>query len=331
LFAFCGLAGVASAAPKLLTTYPTAACPVHGHVEPDVSYSCSAEFTLQGTNGYRITVSADAEPRTDPEVKLSAVGPAGNVEYTVPGKVTGATIRAKFGDLGRVSVRFHPSGRERDVAVPKRCQKDRPAVVTSRLGRFVGTIKFRGEGGFTQVGARSAQGGTGDPLTNTPQKLRCEFHISEAERQRELESVALDASPGTGITFGAARLFAELPSLSDSHGPLPPKGDRYLFLALASEKVGPMSVLRSAGAIGESTNFLFDPALTSATVSPPAPFTGSGDFLRGPDGSVSWTGSLAVPLPGLGTVGLTGGKATLETVASGLARLEEELQAGRHS
>jgi hypothetical protein len=61
-------------------------------------------------------------------------------------------------------------------------------------------------------------------------------------------------------------------------------------------------------------------------VQPPSPFTGSGDFLRNADGSTSWTGSLAVPIPGLGTVKLTGGKAELATVAEGLNSLEEELK-----
>jgi hypothetical protein len=321
-----GAPDVASAA-----TFPTAACPVHGRIESNVAYSCSAEFTLRASNGYRVTVSADAEGQTD-DVELDADGPDGDVQYRVPGKVTADRIQARFGDLGRVSVRFRPSGRLRDVRVPRKCMKERPAVVTSRLGSFVGTIRFHGELGFTQVSAHSAQGGTGDPLSNTPRKLQCEFHESAAERERELESVRLNGSPANAnISFGASRLFGDLPVPSESHAPLPPEGDRYLFIVLASEKVGPMSILRSSAALGESTDFVFDPALTSATVTPPAPFVGSGDLLRQPDGRDNWTGSLAVPLPGLGTVSLTGGKATLETVASGLGRLEEELQSGRHS
>jgi hypothetical protein len=326
LVAFAGLFGVASANPSTPKTFPTAACPVHGSIESNVSYSCAAEFTLRASNGYRITVSADAEGQTN-EVVLSVEGHGGNVRYSVPGKVTTGSIRAKFGDLGRVSVRFHPSGRERNVRVPKKCMKERPPVVTSRLGKFVGTIKFRGERGYTQVAAHSALGGTGDPLANTPKKLQCDFRESEAERERELESVSLNgAPPRAAISFNASRLFGDFPALAESDKPLPPKGDRYLFLALASEKVGQMSILRSTGALGESKDFAVDNDLTLATVQPPSPFTGSGIFLRNADGSTNWTGSLAVPMPGLGMVKLTGGKAELATVAEGLSSLEEELK-----
>ncbi len=327
LVALAGLSGIASANPNTPKTFPTAACPVHGSIKSNVSYSCAAEFTLRASNGYRITVSADAEGQTN-QVVLSVEGHDGNVRYSVPGKVTAGSIRAKFGDLGRVSVRFHPSGRERNVRVPKKCMKERPPVVTSRLGKFVGTIKFRGERGFTEVSARSALGGTGDPLADTPKKLQCDFRESETERERELESVSLHGAPpgGAAISFNASRLFGDFPALAESSKPLPPKGDRYLFVAFASEKVGQMSIVRSTAALGESKDFAVGNDLTSATVQPPSPFTGSGIFLRNDDGSTSWTGSLAVPMPGLGTVKLTGGKAELATVAEGLSSLEEELK-----
>lgn len=325
LMVLCGLPGVARARPKAPMTYPTEACPVH-RFETNVGYTCAAEFTLRASNGYRITVSADPEGRFD-DVQLSVEGRSGWAQYTVSGKVTANTIKARFGQLGRVSVRFEPSGRQRNVRVPKKCMKERPRVVTSRLGKFVGTIKFRGERGYTQVSAHSAQGGTGDPLANTRKKLQCDFRESDSERERELESVTLDGSPpGTGVFFSAFRLFGSLPGLKESGKPIPPKGDRYLFLVLAGEKAGRMSILRTTGALGDSQDFVFDDALTSATVSPPLPFTGSGTFLRNADGSASWTGSLSVPLPGLGTVQLTGGEAKLQTVAAGLNELEEELQ-----
>lgn len=330
VMALAGLSGVASANANTPKTFPTEACPVHGHIELNVSYSCAAEFTLRASNGYQITVSADPTTgvrRFHRFVHLTAKGHGGTAEYNVHGTVTPTTIKADFGHLGRVSVRFEPSGRERNVRVPKKCMKERPRVVTSRLGKFVGTIKFRGERGYTRVSAHSAQGGTGDPLANTPKKLQCDFRESDAERERELESVSLDGSPpGVGISVSALRLFGNFPNLIGSGKPLPPKGDRYLFLVLASEKAGQMSILRTTGALGESQDFIFDNALTSATVRPPSPFTGSASFLRGADGSTSWTGTLAVSLPGLGTVGLTGGKADLATVATHLKHLEEELK-----
>jgi hypothetical protein len=291
----------------------------------NVAYSCAAEFTLRGSNGYRITVSADPEGGPG-AVQLSAEGHSGTVQYSAPGTVTGATIKARFGRLGRVSVRFEPSGLERRVRVPRKCMKERPPVVSSTLGNFVGTIKFRGERGYTRVSAHGAKGGIGDPLANTPKKLQCDFRESEAERERERESVSLDGSPpGAGISFGAFRAFGNFAHLVLPHEPSPPQGSRYLFLAFATERAGQMSIFRTAAALGESRDFVFDNALTSATVRPPSPFTGSGSFLRSADGSTSWTGTLGVLLPGLGTVGLTGGEADLATVATHLKHLEEEV------
>jgi hypothetical protein len=218
------LAGLASANPSTPKTFPTAACPVHGSIESNVSYSCAAEFTLRASNGYRITVSADAEGQTD-EVVLSVEGHGGNVRYSVPGKVTTGTIRAKSA-----------------ISAGSRCAFVHPVAS--------GTSGCR----------------RNDPLANTPKKLQCDFRESEAERERELESVSLNgAPPRAAISFNASRLFGDFPALAGSGKPLPPKGDRYLFLALASEKVGRMSILRSTGALGESRDFAVDDDLTSAT------------------------------------------------------------------
>jgi hypothetical protein len=290
--------------------FPGKACPI-AHIRSNVTYSCAAEFTLRGSNGYEITVSGGLEGGEN-SVELSAEGRSGTVQYTAPGRVTDNGIEASFGKLGRVSVRFRPSGQ-------------RPPVVTSRLGSFVGTIRFRGERGYTRVSARRADGGIGDPLANTPQKLVCDFHESDAAHERELESVSLDASPsGAGVSFGAFRLFGSWSDRIPPAGKGTLGGGRYLFLALSIERARKLSIFRYAAVLGRPEDFVFDDALTTATVRPPSPFTGSGSFLRNPDGSTSWTGTLAVRLPGLGAMRLTGGRAELATVATHLKQLEEK-------
>ncbi|MGN6556736.1 MAG: hypothetical protein ACTHLH_01835 [Solirubrobacterales bacterium] len=295
----------------------------------NVTYSCAEEFTLRSSNGYKITVSADPEG-TYNSVELTVEGHSGTALYIAQGHATASTIRARFGRLGRVAVRFEPSGRQRHAKLSKKCFRDRPPVVSSRLGSFVGTIRFRGERGYTRVSAHRAWGGIGDPLTNTSKKSGCDFHESKAQRKRELESVILDAaSPRAGITFTAGRLFGSPPPLSPSGKSAPSGNNRILFLAGAGEKIGRLRILRFAVAFGGPETFAFDEALDSATVSPPAPFTGSGSFLRNPDGSTSWTGTLAVSLPGLGSVPLTGGKAELATVATQMKQLEEESEIHR--
>ena len=303
------------------------ACPLR-HVIPDLTYSCAEEFTLRGTGGYKITVSADpGDPKTGGEVELSVENHWESAEYSVPAKVTASSIRASFGQLGRIAVHFRPSGRERKIKVPGKCLKGRPPVVTARLGRFAGTIEFRGEGGYTKVDAHSAEGGIGDPLAALPEKLQCESRQSKAEHRKEGESVGIQASPHEGLSFGASRFFGELPDLATKVKHAPPRGNRVLFLALAVERAGKVSILRSGGALGDSGNLLYDDSLATATVSAPATgaFSGSGSFVRAADGSTSLTGTLAVTLPGLGSVPLTGGEAELATQATFRKRLEEKL------
>jgi hypothetical protein len=313
------------AAPAKAGPFPTGesrACPT-AHIRLNVSYSCSADFALRGTHGYRIEVSAGLEGGESP-VSLSATGPEGTAEYQAPGRVTANTIRASFGHLGRVSVRFHPSGRERHVRISKRCLSDRPPVVSARLGSFSGVVRFRGERRYTRVLAHRAAGGIGDPLADTRQKRACDLHQSDADRERELESVSLDASPpGSGVAFTAGRVFGDWTPPPLARRRLPPPGQRYLFFAFAFERSERMSIFRSSAALGGPPDFVYDSALTSATVDPPAPFTGSGSFRRNPDGTTSWTGDLAANLPGLGAVPLTRGKATLATVAAQIKGLEE--------
>ncbi|HSS34595.1 MAG TPA: hypothetical protein VLL27_15080 [Solirubrobacterales bacterium] len=325
LAAMSAFVGSASAAPARRASAPQEPCPI-AHVELNVTYSCSVEFTLHGSDGYRITVSGDPGGGGADQVRLITNGPSGSAEYSVKGSVTTTSVQAVFGRLGRVSVRFRPSGVSRRIRVPRRCMKGRPAVVTSRLGSFSGAIEFRGERDYTHVSTRRAWGGIGDPLANTAKKLACEFHESDAERKKELESVSLDGSPtGSGVTFTAFRAFGSWSGQGFPGGSSSPKDSQYVFVASAIERAGKMFIVRYTGALGGADDFVFDDALTTATVAPPVPFTGRGSFLRNVDGSTSWTGDLSVPLPGLGTVRLTGGGADLATVADHLKHLEEEL------
>jgi hypothetical protein len=302
------------------------------HIRPNVAYTCAEEFTVKGSNGYTITVSADPEgpEGSASSVQLTTEGHGGTAIYIVPGKVTPDSIKARFGRLGRVAVHFQPSGHQRRAKLAKKCFINRPPVVSSRLGSFSGTIRFRGELGYTQVSARRAQGGIGDPITNTSKRRSCDFHQTAAQQKRERESVFLEASTAGGkLSLFVGRLFGRPSFQALSRRSPASRKARYMFLVGTGERSGRMRILRLAVAIGGPEDFSFNRGLTSATVEPPAPFTGTGSFLRNPDGSTSWTGSLAVSLPGLGSVPLTTGKAELETVAAHLKQLEEEVGAER--
>jgi hypothetical protein len=78
------------------------------------------------------------------------------------------------------------------------------------------------------------------------------------------------------------------------------------FTAIVKERIGPLKILRNVGN-GSPSSFAVGPHLRTATVTPPAPFSGSATFQRqGESKSPSWSGSLAVSFPGKPDVPLTG-------------------------
>lgn len=328
-FALFATPGSAVAEPLLPAAAPPEACPVR-HVVLNVSYSCAAEFTVQGSNGFRVTVSGDPAVRGPGTVDLSVQRGNENVVYSARGRVTPTSMKASFGRLGKVSLRFLPSGKARRVRVPKKCLKERPPVVTARLGTFVGSFEFHGERGYTKASTHRVAGAIGDPLANTDKKLECETPVTKTQAKQELQEVVLDAADRHAhLAFQASHLPAQLSGLKSPAGGSIPSGERYLFWLFASEKAGRVSILRIVAAVGPAGDFAFDDALTTATVSPPAPFTGAGSFRRNGDGSTTWTGNLSVPVPGLGTIDLTAPrfKCELATLAGLLQHDEEEAKA----
>lgn len=88
------------------------------------------------------------------------------------------------------------------------------------------------------------------------------------------------------------------------------------FSAAEISKVGSVSILRFVAKRTRPSRFRFDRALRTATVAPPAPFSGSATFRRGAKRSGStWSGSLAVSFPGRSDVPLVGAAFTRLTLA----------------
>jgi hypothetical protein len=83
-------------------------------------------------------------------------------------------------------------------------------------------------------------------------------------------------------------------------------GGQARFLAVDQRSEGSIGIARFAIASGPRSAFAFDDRLSSATVAPPAPFSGSGVFQHGSGSEKSWTGSLAVSFLGAPHVPLTG-------------------------
>jgi hypothetical protein len=254
------------------------------------------QFTLKGTHGYEITVVGYLGGR--PSVTLYAKRGHTEVEYTAPGAVTEEAMRARFGSLGSVDVHFEPSGQVREAV--NYCDSTHPTVAV-RLGSFVGTIDFHGERDYTAVGATHAEGGVGNDLAlpGEPENARCKDLAAGGDITQKAQFTSLGAASSKSHVYFSAIATTEV------EGGSSPATSHVILAAGSSTKQKKMMINRSVIAEAPASDFSFDAGLDSAAVTPPAPFSGTARFRKGA-GTSSWTGSLEVPIPGLGTVALAG-------------------------
>jgi hypothetical protein len=234
-------------------------------------------FKVKSSNGYQVFVSAINKQH----VLLTAVRryPSGGlayVSYAARGKVTATTIRARFGKLGLVSVRFIDAGRGGHST---QCHHE--YTFGGRLGSYRGTIAFRGEGGYTKTRA------TGGKVAFPPRDpVACALQLGSNERTSRI----LEAShPQNAASFLAFKIRSP--------------GESFLSAGV-KDRQGRVRITRSVEAVAPATAFIYDGALTVADISGlPAPFTGSAHFQRD---TRTWTGDLEAAFPGGPVTGLAG-------------------------
>ena len=254
-------------------------------------------FGLKGSNGYAIDVfsfnrrwvSISAHTRPKLPVSIASAG------YSVRGKVTDDTIAGRFGSRGRVSVRFEPEGEPEVEEVSRSC-KGRPSV--SRSGRFTGIVRFRGEEGFTRIRATNGSG----------------FWVQSYRQvcKRPQRSALSPKRPPTFSLSAVSSRYPRAPWFSVfKEEPQRPRwylNEEAQYTVNTTERRGGMTIFRSASAQAPLETFAVTPLGTipvTATGAPPAPFCGTATYEKTPDGKVSWSGDLAVELPGRGTLPLT--------------------------
>lgn len=269
----------------------------------------SAEFTVPGTNGYSLYVKSEKSTvnvvvanqlplvstfSADGRIRPANTGNvATNTYLTTDSSPDPNAIEADLGPLGRISVTFQPSGETRVSRVNLK-GKSKKCVGAERivrhLGTFTGTIEFRGESGYTTVDLPSAEGTVGTSL----------FRNCTTKVNRRGASASTRSSSQSTTYLTATNRECFFVAFAESNSPA------VGFLASISESVSQKVILlRLAQAVAAKRRFVFNDALSSATLTPPAPFSGSGQFRRVRGGPSTWTGSLSVAFPGK-TVPLTG-------------------------
>lgn len=245
-----------------------------------------SQLTVKGTHGFVISVT-----QTGHDVSLEASQGSATAIYILPVKNPARDgIRAKFPGVGRVSVRFHPSGEPRHSPPFPGCRGGEEVL---QRGTFSGTIRFRGERGFTRVAVENARG--------TIRHASKEVCKNGGGNFKPEPSYSLDAharSHGRTIGFSALQTYAG--SETDR---------RATYFASTLERRQGMLISRVAIAhAGLSTFAVMGPPTRpdAASVAPPAPFHGTATYAGTVNGQADWQGTLAVDLPGVPGVQLAG-------------------------
>jgi hypothetical protein len=241
-------------------------------------------FTVKASNGYSIFAIATPESAGEPgRLGLFVIGKRDGAIYFAPATVTEKSIQADLGELGQISVVFHASG---EVRTERSECGGKPISFDS--GYYEGTIAFHGEQEYTEVDTTAGRGNLGFLLS-----LVC-----------------------PGISGGRSAFYAgaELDLRTAGHRP----GPRLMVIknrpdartrleASCSERHDGISILRFTSMVAPVSAFEYDPRIRTATVRPPAPFSGVGRFHRSAEPANRWTGNLTVDLPGRRDVKLAGG------------------------
>jgi hypothetical protein len=259
-----------------------AAAPTSGATAPDRGFA----FLLHA-GGYRIEAQG---PLGSGRVRLLLQRHGAVAYYYTAAQVGPGTIRARFGRLGSLDLRFSPDRGEG----PLGCA----AKEGEQLGTFRGRILFRGEHDYADVDAHRARGyfGTypaegcsGDQATASATVPR---PGPIAETGAELEGVTGSSRAGRFFYFYSENRAG---------------GVRGVFNAFRFERREGMLIERGAQVSGGARSFEWDLGTGTARVEPPAPFGGRAFYRGGANGRPGeWTGSLRVPILGGAPMRLTG-------------------------
>jgi hypothetical protein len=212
--------------------------------------------------------------------------------YSAPAKVTAERVTARFGNFGELDNRFAP---KRNGSVDCSGAEEGEAV-------FEGTFDLTGENGYVHIEAGHAEGSFQiypEPKNCLQKRLArraVPYHPFYSEEGATLHARA--GSRAKGRMRGVS-VFDE-----GQHGP-----HKVAVIAALGEIREGMTVARGVQLTAGSGAFRWNLEEGTATLRPPAPFTGSATFNRhGHDGHGTWKGSLSMPILGGESVELVGGE-----------------------
>jgi hypothetical protein len=218
------------------------------------------------------------------------------------GSLAGGTVRARFGRIGSIALRFRPAGKPHLGRRPKGCRGPRPR---SEDGSFVGTISLRGEGGYFHVSTHEARGRLERSFRLTCRVRRAQVTLpteslrEAVEAPREL-ALGVFGTSDANLLAGGQEGGREV-LVRAAHSAVGGMGAE--LSALAFEYQGKMPVTRVAwvpsAPAGTLLTTLPGEHPATATVKSTGPFSGEAEYVGTSRLSHQWTGDLAVHFPGL--------------------------------
>jgi len=238
-------------------------------------------FVLRGTNGFQVFVSTAGSSH----VAVELFSGSDYVSYLAPASISHDRVEARIGSLGRIAMRYEPSGSWRPSTEPQgQCRGRIPRL---QNGVFLGHFNFRGERGFTTAGTTRVRAFRRESFREV---------CKGGGRNGFGEQPPLKPNVIATATLGGRAVSVELflkPEELSTH-------------ASVREKRGSLLIERTIGIAGEDSRYA-EQSDGSVLVTPPPPFRGEADYRPGASGGRVWTGTLAAPFPGLGVVPLAGG------------------------
>jgi len=301
------VAATAIAGGLVVPAGASAAKPEHYSQKPSVS----VDLQVRGTHGFQLDLFSSG-PRG---VILSATKWASrdgaqyvsyfSVRRNRPKTFDEGRLNVRIGHLGHFRGRFVPTSTETRELDPG-CKGDPSKIET---GFFAGSFAFRGERGYTVVHSHRARGtvtrqAAGTCTSNEPPWHESAREIKEEKERESNEFHLVAGTEGASVLFQARR--------EEATKKMPGAGQTTFQASINGKPAGDFQVsygvflfgLDGDAATFQTPNLAEPPA--EATLAPPAPFSGSATFHLDDPKTASWTGDLAVEMPGLGKVPLTG-------------------------